>query len=593
MRCYITIGFCSLFFVANLFSQNKTTKQTVVKGATIAQIAQKITHKVVTKETLFGIQKRYGITAEALFNANPFLEKEGLQIGQTLLIPTETVNKTTTIAVSKGVSSIFHLVQPQETKFSIAQKYQTTIEALEKLNPEIINNLPAGYNLLIKGSRPKEEKKVAPLVSKTPADKLQSYTVQPKETFYSLSKMTGLSQEELIHLNPSLENGVQEGMVLQLPSSTKTIPTTEPKKTVLLSKQNGSDRKKLVLLLPFNATKIVNDTINSTLERLKKDKFLNMTLDFYSGALIAIDSAKQLGLSVDVRVFDSEETKTSSEVSSIITNNDLKSAQVIIGPFYQSNVEKTAELLADSNVAVISPLSKETGKAFPNLYQSIVATDVIKNTAFDFMKRNNGNIIVVIDKKKESSRQYYSEFQPQVKIAPLTPTGGLSAEGLKTLLDKNTINYVILETGNTSLIRAVMAILSSMQKTHTIQLVTLENNPTLDTDEISFTNLVKLKLLYPATIRENRTVEAQIFEQKYRKENKVAPNSFATRGFDLTFDTLMRMSQDKSFEETIKNDVTEQVENKFEYYPNASGGYINKGVYLLYYDADMTIKQAK
>jgi hypothetical protein len=38
--------------------------------------------------------------------------------------------------------------------------------------------------------------------------------------------------------------------------------------------------------------------VNSTIERLKKDKFLNMTLDFYSGALIAIDSAKQLGVDV-------------------------------------------------------------------------------------------------------------------------------------------------------------------------------------------------------------------------------------------------------------------------------------------------------
>lgn len=50
------------------------------------------------------------------------------------------------------------------------------------------------------------------------------------------------------------------------------------------------NRKKLVLLLPFNASKIERDTVTSMATRLTKDKFLNMTLEFYSGALMAIDS---------------------------------------------------------------------------------------------------------------------------------------------------------------------------------------------------------------------------------------------------------------------------------------------------------------
>ncbi len=154
------------------------------------------------------------------------------------------------------------------------------------------------------------------------------------------------------------------------------------------------------------------------------------------------------------------------------------------------------------------------------------------------------------------------------------------------------MNYVILETGSTMMIKSTIATLLGVMKTHKVQLVTLEANPTLDTDEISFTNLVKLKLMYPSGTRENETEEARIFEQKYRKENKVYPSSFATRGFDLTFDTLMRMAQDKTFQETIESAATEQVENRFEYYKKEDGGYTNKGVYILYYDSDMTIKQA-
>ena len=60
----------------------------------------------------------------------------------------------------------------------------------------------------------------------------------------------------------------------------------------------------------------------------------------------------------------------------------------------------------------------------------------------------------------------------------------------------------------------------------------------------------------------------------------------------MTFDTLLRLSQDKTYEETALSNPTDQIENKFDYVANATAGYNNKGVYILYYDADLTIKEA-
>ena len=51
--------------------------------------------------------------------------------------------------------------------------------------------------------------------------------------------------------------------------------------------------------------------------------------------------------------------------------------------------------------------------------------------------------------------------------------------------------------------------------------------------------------------------------------------------------------RDSSFEETIQSKVTEQIENKFDYSKNAMGGYANNGIYILYYNTDLTIKQAE
>lgn len=644
MKYFITACLAILVFSFNGFSQEKSITHKVEKGETIVQIALKYnvtpydiyklnpdaqsglkpnsvllipkkgsapkaittkanskvkTHKVEPKETLFGIEKKYGVSAEALKKANPDLEKLGLQIGQTLVIPTNTSSKAVAATPEKNV---YHVVLPKETKYSIAKQYGITIEELEKRNPEIIPNLPIGYQLTIKGTAPKMDKvavvdpkkelvkSITPKV--LPKINYMDYVVKPKETLYSLSKMSGLAQEEFIKLNPALANGVEVGMVLKVPESALIPKEAETKKEYASLSKNTNERKKLVLLLPFNLSKIEGDTINSTSMRLKKDKFLNMTLDFYSGALMAIDSAKTLGINIDVKIFDSQETKNSSNVSGINQENNLETADAIIGPFYQNNVEKTAELLGKNNVPVISPLSKDVGTAYPNLYQTIPTNEALKTAMFDYMRSKGGNIIAVVDKKKESVIQYIKENQKDVQFAALQPNGSLSTESLKSLFVKGKTNYVVMETGNTGMIKSTMAAMMSVKANYKLQLVILEPNETLDTDEINFENLTKLNLMYPSITRENKSPEALIFEKEYRIVNKIYPSTYATRGFDVTFDTMMRLSQDNSYQEIADAIATEQVNNKFEYYKKDEGGFTNKGIYILYYDTDLTIKEA-
>ena len=639
MKYFITACLVTLVFSLNSFSQEKNTTHKVVKGETITQIAQKynvtpydiyqlnpdaqtglkpnsvllipkkgnakkpnskvITHKVAPKETLFGIETRYGISDEDLKKVNPDLVKLGLQIGQILVIPSNTTAKK---VVSTPEKVVYHEVLPKETKYSIAKKYGITIEELEKRNPEIIPNLAIGQKLIIKGTAPKvaaaapqKETNKNSIPKVEPTINYVDYVVKPKETLYSLSKMAGLEQEDFLKLNPALANGVEIGMILKVPSTATFPQESEIKKeyTTLAVKTGGNDRKKLVLLLPFNLTKIEGDTVNSITNRLKNDKFLNMTLDFYSGALIAIDSARSIGIPVDISIFDSQETKNSSNISTINKENNLEVADAIIGPFYQNNVEKTAALLSNTNVAVISPLSKDVGNSFPNLYQTIPTAEALKKAVFDYMIEKQGNIIAVVDKKKESARQFIQQNYPEVRFATLLENGNVSAESLKSLFVKDRMNYVVLASENTGMVKWTMSTMMSVMNTYSVELVIMEPNETLDTDEINFENLTKLKLMYPSITRENESVEALTFEKEYRKKNKMYPSTYATRGFDVTFDTLMRLAQGKRYQETADIMATEQSDNKFEYYKKPDGGYTNKGIYILYYDTDLTIKEAK
>jgi hypothetical protein len=233
------------------------------------------------------------------------------------------------------------------------------------------------------------------------------------------------------------------------------------------------------------------------------------------------------------------------------------------------------------------------GKPYPNLFQTITANTLIRSAIFDFMRSKNGNVIAVVDKKKVSVKKYISENQKDVRFVALDANGALNVSSLKALLVKNKTNYIVLETANTSMIKATLNALIAAMPLFNVQLVITEPNETLETDEIEFENLIKLRLLYPSMTRENDSPEGLVFQKTFKQKNKISPNAFATRGFDVTFDTLMRVSQANTYLESASTQVTEQVESKFDYFKNETGGYANKGLYILYYDADFTVKVAK
>ncbi len=588
------------------------------------------THLVQPKETLYSISKQYKVTVDAIKAANGDLLNDGLKIGQNIKIPASDSGQNVAVSkpaeapkvaaplVSKPVvvkalpkvetpkgETTFHIIEPLETKYGISKKYGMTIPELERLNPQIANDFPIGFKLVVIGNavnqavlgagKPtaystKPSVKTGIAAPSSTKKYLEEYVVKPKETILSIANDFGMSEQELISLNPELKRGIKLGMILRVPKGQREEPVKKEQGN-LLKTINTNARKQLALLLPFNISKLESDTLNSTQARLKKDKFLNLTLDFYSGALMAIDSAKVLGMNVDIKILDSQETKNSSNVAMLVQQNNLQSMDAIVGPFYQTNVEKLAELLEPTKTPVISPLSKDVGKKYTNLYQSMPTAELLRSSIFDFIKAKSSNIIAVVDNKKGSVKQYIQEMQPDVRIAGLSAKGTFVADSLKVLFQKDRLNYVVLASESTGMILATTSAMLAAQKEYQVQLVILEQNDTFDFEEISLTRLTKLKLLYPSLSRPNETDKANQFDAKYKKINKITPNQYAIRGFDVTFDTLLRLSQEATFEETIQVSPSEQIENKFDYVQNATDGYSNNGIYILYYDTDLTIKE--
>lgn len=627
MRVFFLVIVCCFLSFQNSFAQSNESvkKHIVAKGETITQIAQKykvtpydiyrmnpdakngiqidaillipssvvsnssvpLTHEVKPKETLFGIAKQYTTTVELLEKWNPDVKENGLKVGQIIHVSGKSIEVQKT--KPQESTTLYHEVQAKETLYSIAKQYQVSVDDLTLWNPSAKEGLSIGQKLIIKNGNSKLSLPDATSeIKKVSKSNYLEYVVKPKETLFSISKLFSMSQEELLTLNPELKEGVKEGMKLQVPAqrfvySGKTKEIKDFTKSLV-----KKDKKEIVLLLPFNTSNIESDTSLTTQARLKRDGFLNLTLDFYSGALMAIDSAKRLGLNLNVKILDSQETKRGSSVSSIVQNQNLSKVDAVIGPFYPQYVEKTAELLSSSNVPVISPL-REITTSTENVYQSMPPNDFVKNEMFAYIRSKNGNMIALVDSKKSAAKQFITDFHKDIYIAPLNEKGGIINDSISPKLSKDKINYFILETASTGMIFNALSQCSNAKSAgYNAELVVLDINNTFETDEV-FPRILKQQIIFPSLTRYQDTPQSLNFAMQYKKKNNVYPNQYAVRGFDVVFDTMMRLFQKEDFETTIQTYASEGVENKFDY-EKSSSGYSNKGIYIMQYVEDFNVK---
>ncbi len=162
-------------------SQLEQLNPTAKKGLAINSILQisikketeVVEHEVIAKETLFGLSKKYNISIEKLKQLNPNIELEGLKIGMVLKVSTSKNNfvsekvvvekpkqekeKKEKVEKRSALQEVFHTVLPKETKYGLSKKYKITIAELEKLNPQIKNELAVGTQLVIQTSQKRDE----------------------------------------------------------------------------------------------------------------------------------------------------------------------------------------------------------------------------------------------------------------------------------------------------------------------------------------------------------------------------------------------------------------------------------------------------
>jgi hypothetical protein len=196
--------------------------------------------------------------------------------------------------------------------------------------------------------------------------------------------------------------------------------------------------------------------------------------------------------------------------------------------------------------------------------------------------------MAVVDPKKNTTRQFLQQNHTFVKIVPNDESGKVQKSAIQQMISSTQMNYVIVESETIAMLINTLDLLKP--NVNNIILVVFDiNNTALDFEDV-FKRLVGFKIIFPAVARINENETSVAFAEAYRKLNKMSPNQFAIRGFDLTLDTLLRLSQEGSFENTFQK-PTSYVESRFEYNKHSTGGYQNTGVYLYYFDTAMNIQE--
>ncbi len=582
-----------------------------------------ISYTVQKGETLYSIGKTNSITVEEIVRLNPDA-KNGVKTGKKLILPKRETANITQVSTVPGISSgsvaasssvpvqsksfTYHEVQKEETLFSISKKYGISQDEIIRLNPGAKEGVKVGEKLIIPpvyaNTALSEEEKAKPAKRN-----FIFHEVQKEETLYSISKKYGISQDEIIRLNPDARENVQVGKTLIIPPvrANTALKEDEPVEFAqvgtgvyidTLSSDTSAVRPDLealfarsteplntiniALALPFQMDKV---TANSKIDG-NTDKFL----EFYQGMLIAVDSLKKRGISFNLHVFDSG--KTEEEIKKMLNNPDLKNMDILIGPAYTVQIKPLSDFALLNQIKLIIPFSSksEDTKPNPNVFQINTPQPQMNELIAERFVTHFANKNIILLRFKTTAYDDKVEFndilETVLKAKGIKYTTVLyeSAEKLRKGLSDSKENIIVPLTTNQVALSQVLPILNMLgEKRH----ISLFGFPEWQTYQSISKDLFRLNTYIPSSFFiDYKSPSIKSYLQKYRSFYNAEPANTVPQYSLLGYDIVMFFSEalakcGHDFEKELEHFNPELLQMNFKFKQiNENGGFYNSNVYL-------------
>ena len=559
-------------------------------------------HTITKGQSLYSIASMYNVTTADIIKLNPG-SSEQIKVGERLKIPQKNAG---------SGQQTFHTIQAGETLYKLTQRYGVTAQHICKANPGLsAENFRIGQVIVIPAQTESSEETIINEVKSAGAVSSASTPLKPKcrdmhrverkETIYSISRLYGITEAELIAANPELRTEkLKKGKFLCIPYTSAgnnqkeqeqpVSPTTIPTDNELFDKSKKENPKiatiKAAVMLPFMTDGSGN-----------RDEQTRM-VEYYEGFLMAVDSLKEKGVSIDIYTYDTY--NNTSSVKSILAKDEMKNMNIIFGPAYPEQVKPVADFAKKNNIRLVIPFTSKGNEVFnnPSIYQINTPQSYLYSEVYEHFTRKftNANVIFLDaedgDKDKADFIKGLKE-ELKGKHIPFTELKGeaITPESLKGAMNA-TLDNVFIPTSGTNI--ALIKLLPQL-------IVTLRDNPdyrmqlfgypewqTYTNDHLaSFYELDTY--FYSSFYTNNLFPEAIRFSSAYRKwYSKDMSNTFpkyGMLGFDTGYFFLKGLSQYGSNLEDKLNKVTVtpiQTGFKFERVNNW-GGFINRKVFFVHF----------
>ena len=619
-----------------------------------------VLHTVKEGQTLYRLSKIYGVPVAAIQKANPDIRKDGLKVGAQLRIPVEQENE----AEQEQASGIpfdtanftIHQVDKGETAFSLSQRYEISLDSLYLLNPTAENGLYIGQILKFPKRESPEPKESAPQVVETPdtskpkeqlaSDEPKStprdtsrrdsdfflYKVKTGDSFYALKRRYGVTQEELVKLNPELSGGLEVNQYIIVPKKeeneelgwlAKLLRKTEDDKEIgspsrkdkSLKEKLNKPREKAVaiekspepiedtltidtarvfrvcLMLPFFAPDYNRDSLTMQSRVPARSQ---IALDFYNGFMLAVDSLTAEGMKMDLKVVDTRnDQQLIKNKLELIKQNEY---DLVFGPLFKKNVELVADELREKEITVISPLSSTVDvNGRPNLVK-VVPDQSAKELliAQTLNSRYDSARVIFVHKGRVEDRQ--SVVQIKSRLASRGERAFIDDVILtEEMLKENTLKDVVagkedevfvLLSDDKIFISDMINKLQPLRKDtngnlNVVSTEDLAQLPTLSSEDLSSLELTMTKASFIdyTSARTNRFLE--LYREKYSDE----PGRFAFQGFDvgIYFLNQLRTKGRYLMESLPSSQLSEAINTGFAWKKLENGGMENKYLFLTGY----------
>ena len=557
-------------------------------------------HTVTKGQSLYSISTMYNVTMEDLIRLNPGCEKQ-IRAGESLKIPQADSG-------SNQGKTTFHTIQAGETLYQLTLKYNVTVQAICTANPGLsASNFRIGQVISIPAQtaiQPAKEnlsETAAQTSSGKKTDWREMHKVERKETIFSISRQYGISEEELIAANPELKKGkLKRGSFLFIPYPASKQPAKEPEKTPAripsneeLFAQNKQSLKKIqnikaAVLLPFTEGK-------------NRDEQMRM-VEYYEGFLMAVDSLKRQGVSVNLYTYD---TKGKSDVTqSILAKEEMKNMDIIFGPAHAANVKTLAEFAEKNQTRVVVPFSPEVEQVFKNPYiyqvntpQSYLYSEVYEHFLRKFSKAN----IVFLDAGtgQNEKAEFIKGMKNELKTNQVAYKHISNSDTLKILaaIDSTRENIFIPTSGKDLSLTRLIPQLTQIRRSYPNVDLHLFGYPEWQTYTQDYlASFYELDTYFYSSFYTNNLFPAAVrFTQEYRRwYSKDMANIFpkyGMLGFDTGYFFLKGLAQEGSQLENNLNRVQVtpiQTGFKFERVNNW-GGFINRKVFFVHLTKDFEL----